>query len=338
MNNMHDSDESLEIPADQLGQLLKLAGRRPVPDAAQMMDARAAAHAEWTRALDRRHWRMVFWSLTAAAVALIALGAVAWFVRTPQPVPSIRTEIATVEAVTGPLAVIDATGESRSAGTAGARVRTGDRIETAAATRAALRMSTGVSVRLDRSTSAVVESENRLNLQRGAAYVDAQPGASGAPLHIVTSLGVVQHTGTQFEVRLDRATLQVRVREGSVAVEASGSRWTSQAGELMVLARGRSPERRRVATSGPAWNWVRDVVPPFQLEGATVAAFLHWVAREEGWTLAFSDATLRVRVDTIVLHGSVAGLTPEEALAAVLPTCGLGSRLEGDRLIVSAAQ
>ena len=214
--------------------------------------------------------------------------------------------------------------------------RSTDRIETDADSRAALRMPSGVSVRLDNHTSAVIDTESRVILQRGAAYVDAQPGA--AALFLQTSFGVVRHTGTQFEVRLADAALQVRVREGSVVVEASRERWTSRAGELLVVAHGRPPERRAIATSGPEWGWVTSVAPPFRLEGATVPAFLQWITREQGWRIEYGDSSLRARVDTIQLHGSIEGFTAEEALAAVLPTCGLASRREGDRLIVSATR
>ena len=123
-----------------------------------------------------------------------------------------------------------------------------------------------------------------------------------------------------------------------MAVEDAGVRWTSQAGEQLVFARGRAPERRAIAVSGPEWRWVGDVAPPFRLEGATVPAFLRRITREQGWTLEFTDASLRSRVDRVVLHGSIEGLTADEALAAVLPTCGLTSRRQGDRLIVSAAR
>ena len=336
MTHTHDSEQSPGAGVDRLGQLVKLAGRRPVPDAAQMLHARAAARLEWTRVVERRSWRMSFW-LTAAAIAVAALGTIAWLAQRHSSIPAAHPEIATLEAVTGPL-IVTAGGVSRSVTVAGVQLRAGDRIETGADTRTALRMLGGVSVRLDHRTSVILASESQLMLQHGAAYVDADSAASGAALHIATSVGEVRHTGTQFEVRLDGEVLQVRVREGSVAVEASGERWTSRAGELLVLARGHAPERRSIPTSGPLWSWVSDVAPPFTLEGATVPAFLRWVTREQGWTLEFSDASLRGRVDRIVLHGSIAGLTAEEALAAVLPTCGLTSRRESDRLIISAGQ
>jgi ferric-dicitrate binding protein FerR (iron transport regulator) len=337
VTNTHDSEQSPGTRADRIGQLVKLAGRRPVPDAARMSHARAAARLEWTRVVERRPWRMAFWSLTVAAILVAMLGTVAWFGVRHVSSPAARPEIATVEAVTGPLVVTDGNGVTRSVTAAGARVRAGDRIDTTAAGRAALRMPGGASVRLDRQTSVVVDSERRLTLQRGAAYVDAERAAGGAVLEVATALGVVRHTGTQFEVRLDAAALRVGVREGSVAVEASGERWTSQAGEMLVIARGRPLERRSIAASGPEWSWVADAAPPFRLEGATVPAFLHWIAREQGWRLEFSDPSLRARVERTVLHGSIDGLTADESLAAVLPTCGLAARRTGDRLIVSAA-
>jgi Fe2+-dicitrate sensor, membrane component len=278
---------------------------------------------------------MAFWSM-AAAIAMAVVSATAWFVLRHPSVPAAGPEIATVETVIGPLIVTGADGDRRSISAAGSRLRAGDRIETDADSRAALRMPSGVSVRLDTNTSAVIDTESRVILQRGAAYVDAQPGA--AALFLQTSFGVVRHTGTQFEVRLADAALQVRVREGSVVVEASRERWTSRAGELLVVAHGRPPERRAIATSGPEWGWVTSVAPPFRLEGATVPAFLQWITREQGWRIEYGDSSLRARVDTIQLHGSIEGFTAEEALAAVLPTCGLTSRREGDLLIVSATR
>jgi hypothetical protein len=65
-----------------------------------------------------------------------------------------------------------------------------------------------------------------------------------------------------------------------------------------------------------------------------VIAFLDWVSREQGWRWQFEQPAMRGRVEQIVLHGTIDGLTPEEALAAVLPTCGLSFRQDGARLIV----
>jgi len=323
--------------SDRVGELVRLAGRRPVPDPAQMSRARAAAHHEWVRVVERRTWRLPFWPLGAAAIAAGVIGAAVWFpLRRPSaPVPG--AEIATLQTVTGSVRVASAGEPPRTVSAAGLRIRAGDRIETMADGRAAVIMPGAVSVRFDRASTAVFESAGRLVLANGAVYVDAGPHAAPA-LRVETPFGVVRHIGTQFEVRLDRSALTVRVREGSVAVETSGSQLHSKAGEAIVVTSGRPPERQAIATSGPEWLWVSAMARPFRLEGASAPAFLDWVSREEGWRWEYASPSLRDRIARIVLHGSIDGLTPEEALAAVLPTCGLTSRLDGDRLIVGAVR
>lgn len=105
-----------------------------------------------------------------------------------------------------------------------------------------------------------------------------------------------------------------------------------------MLSRSGPPVRATIPTSGPDWQWVTDLAEPFQLEGARVPAFLHWVSREQGWRWQPEDPRMLDRLEQIVLHGSIDALTPEEALSAVLPTCGLTFRLEGERLIVGFAR
>jgi ferric-dicitrate binding protein FerR (iron transport regulator) len=325
------------IEADQIGQLVRLAGRRPMPDDAQMARARAAALAEWSRLVERRSRSSRAWVLTAAALAAGAAAIAVWLSARHQPVPVSPREIATVERLTGTLLVTSA-GQSSRSGAVAARIGAGDRLETLDAGRAAFSLDGGISIRLDRGTTAALIDAATLELERGAVYVDTGTGYRGAGLRVITPLGVVRHVGTQFEVRLEVAAIRVRVREGEVALDAAGHEWTSGAGESLLFAGGRGPERLGIATSGPEWNWIGEIARPFRLEGATVRSFLDWVSRESGWRWEYADPAMRARVDGIVLHGSIDGLLPEEALAAVLPTCGLTSRREGDRLVVTVAQ
>jgi hypothetical protein len=69
-----------------------------------------------------------------------------------------------------------------------------------------------------------------------------------------------------------------------------------------------------------------------------VPRFLDWASRELGVRWEFEDAATQRRVHQVVLHGSVEGLSPEEALAAVLPTCGLTFSLQAGRIVVAAAR
>ena len=142
--------------------------------------------------------------------------------------------------------------------------------------------------------------------------------------------------GTRYEVRLADAAMHVRVRDGLVAVERDGTRWTTGAGEALVLPGSGTPSRQQIGTTGSEWSWADRLSAPFVLEGATAVAFLDWVSREQGWQWEIADAALRARASRILLHGSIEGLTPEEALAAVLPASGLTYRREGTRLLIGA--
>ncbi|MGH2651937.1 MAG: hypothetical protein ACRDHK_12100, partial [Actinomycetota bacterium] len=64
---------------------------------------------------------------------------------------------------------------------------------------------------------------------------------------------------------------------------------------------------------------------------------LDWIGRETGLRIEYGDPTIASDASTIVLHGSIEGLRPDETLAAVLPTCGLGHSVEGGALILDRA-
>ena len=76
----------------------------------------------------------------------------------------------------------------------------------------------------------------------------------------------------------------------------------------------------------PDWAWAEQIAPEFALEGRSLRTFLDWAARETGFTMRLASPDLARSADGIWLHGSAAGLTPSQALEAVLPTCGLALR------------
>jgi len=82
------------------------------------------------------------------------------------------------------------------------------------------------------------------------------------------------------------------------------------------------------------WNWVLEIAPPLPLEDQTLGVFLAWVSRETGWQVRFAGMHAGEDRASTVLHGSLEGVRPDEAPAAVLPTCGLTSHLEGNILVV----
>src|SRR5690606_15313981 len=100
-------------------------------------------------------------------------------------------------------------------------------------------------------------------------------------------------------------------------------------GEELVLTAAGALSRGSVPFHGEAWSWVEDIAPSFELEGRTLGELLAWFGRETGLDVTWSDPAAEQRAAPIVLHGSVDALSPEEALAAVLPTCGLAHRVDG---------
>ena len=323
---------------DQIGELLRLAGRRRMPDSNEMRQAREAARAEWTLVVHQRTWRSRWRVLTGSVMAAAACVLAAWAWMRPVPAPAPPIDVATLQRITGTIAVTGTNLERRTVRETGVRLKTGDRIDVPDDSRAAFVLTSGIAVRLDRGSVAIIEANDRLALKQGAAYIDSGAEGHGSSLHIETLLGIVRHLGTQFEVRVAKASVQVRVREGSIALERAGSRLIGNAGEALTVADGKPPERRRIATTGAEWAWIAELAEPFTLEGATVKSFLDWISREEGWQWRIEDPALRARADRIVLHGSIEGLTPAEALDVVLPASGLTFRRVGNQLWLSATR
>ena len=321
----------------QVADLLKRAGRRPSPDPARVAQARDAARLEWKRALRASRWRTLFHA-GAVAASIAGLAGTAWL-WTNSSTPAVeRPEVATVRTIAGAVRIIDGDRRQVSNGvhTPIRRLRGGDEVSVPTDGRVAVLLLEGTSVRMAGGAVVVFESRDRIALVRGTVYVDAAPERHQENLVVVTPFGSVRHEGTQFQLRLSDASLEMRVREGTVTVDAQEGRLRSTAGEALVIGRARPPERRRIPTSGAEWAWVTAMASPFTLEGATVSSFLTWVSREQGWHWEYADAIAKRRGERAVLHGSIDGLTPEDAVRAVLPAAGLSAARDGDKLIVRA--
>jgi ferric-dicitrate binding protein FerR (iron transport regulator) len=323
------------VVTDHIAELIRLAGRRPMPDPARMSTARSAARAEWSRVVKRRLWRKSLMAM-AAAVVIVVSGVAVWSGLRRMPAPAVAHDIGSVQTLTGELIVTSSDRGTRRVATAGMRLHSGDRLETPAGSRVALIVGDGLSVRLDAGSAAAFGSAESVSLTQGAIYVDSGVASGKAVLRVDTPFGEVRHVGTQFEVRLLKRILAVSVREGRVEVERRGGRWAALGGERLLLT-DHGAERSEVTPFGPDWSWVTTVPQPFQLEGAAVPSFLDWASRELGVRWEYETPGVRTRVETIVLHGSVDGLQPDEALSAVLPTCGLAYLRHADRLVIRHA-
>lgn len=70
-------------------------------------------------------------------------------------------------------------------------------------------------------------------------------------------------------------------------------------------------------------NDASEVAPAFVIENASLASFLRWIARETGRALVYQSPSVQTAAASIVLHGSIEGLTRDVALTAVLEKTSL---------------
>ena len=177
-----------------------------------------------------------------------------------------------------------------------------------------------------------------VRLESGEMYVDIPPGRhANAAFTARTAAGEFRHAGTQFALAVIRGETRLRVREGTVRWLAADGESTIAAGTEVVFADGTKAVERPIATSGNEWEWIAKTTPDFDIDNRPLADFLAWVARESGRELILADDHARQEAATIRLHGSVHGLTPMQALSAVMATTELRYDLPNGQIRVSFA-
>jgi ferric-dicitrate binding protein FerR (iron transport regulator) len=110
-----------------------------------------------------------------------------------------------------------------------------------------------------------------------------------------------------------------------------------QAGSEVRISRDGKASHRAIASSDKSWDWTSVTTPNFEVDNRPLQEFLAWVARESGRELVLADEATRKQVATIRMHGSVNGLTPMQALSAVMAATPLRYELPEDRIRVSFA-
>jgi ferric-dicitrate binding protein FerR (iron transport regulator) len=241
--------------------------------------------------------------------------------------------MATVERIEGSAARVRA-GETSASTTnlsPADTLRADDTIMTGADGRAAVRLATGASFRVDRASTARFVSADVIELVAGGVYVDSGPDSP--TLELRTALGVIRKVGTQFEARLESGTLRIRVRSGLVEVLQGTERVRARAGNQLSISPS-GATTGSVVTYGPEWNWAIDLAPRFDIDGRSLGAFLEYLCREQGWILVYDMPALAREAWGIVLSGSVEGLDTADALEVVLSTSGLSHHLENGVLTI----
>jgi ferric-dicitrate binding protein FerR (iron transport regulator) len=192
----------------------------------------------------------------------------------------------------------------------------------------------GGEIRLDRRTSIRWVADRDIELQHGAVFVVTNGG--GSPVAVRTPAGIVRDIGTRFEVRVETTGTRIRVRDGEIELQTGSTRHRSTAGTEVFASPDGTLQDRVIATDSSDWLWTMEAAPPFTVDGATLDAFLQWVEHESGRKVSMNENVRRTLASTR-LHGSIAGLSIDEALDVVLPTCGLQWRTVDHRIEIRRA-
>jgi len=334
MNN-HEQNSERSGDAD-LAALLRAVGPRLQPPADVAAEVRAAVAAEWRATVaarkPARRRGMQPWMAMAASVAAIAIAVGIALPRWN----GAGDPVATVARVSGAAAVRHSADGAWQALAAGSNVAASDEIRTEAAGRVALRRPDGLEVRLDAATQLAFNDADRASLASGSVYVDAGAPGSGSDAFVIgTPYGDVRHLGTQYVAAVKDDMLQVDVREGSVAIDKGQTPVMARAGESVTVARDGAVSRSQLNVYGESWHWAESVAPEFAIEGRSLDEFLTWAGRETGRKIVYTSADAAREAETTQLKGSVAGLAPEAAVAAVFASePGLRHQIAGGQIRV----
>ena len=327
------------VEEQEVRDLIAGAGPRAVAPAEELKTIRGAAREEWRRMVEverrRRRGARSRARLALAAGLILAVAAGWWLVGRPAPLAA--PVVASVELLTGVARFGDGV-ELAMGGEipAGATVETGGWPE-GSPVGMALRLAGGQSLRLAADSRVRLVSERRFELERGTLYIDSgSPAADG--LEVITALGTVRDIGTQFEVRLGAgdSALRLRVREGECLLEAAGESHSAIRGEQLTRSADGSPTRIQIEPYGPEWDWVMATAPGLEIEGLPLSSFLAWATREIGREVRWASSELADAAQAeITVHGSIEGLSPEEALEWVLRGTGLRYEVENGTIFIA---
>jgi len=301
------------------------------PEALARMQA--AVRQEWEsshQVPSRGRSRAKLWIALAAAIGSVAL-LLAWVIR-PPPTPELFGSVSRIES--GSARVDSRTVQHRPL-RAGDLLRSGDELTVHGS--GLISLPSGSNLRIGADTAIRVLAAGDVELLRGMIYVDHPPAASASSqLRIHTHAGTIEHVGTAFEVFSNEQVVRLRVREGQVRLRNSAQDLVASAGmEIDAQADG-SFSRGTWPINGDSWRWVASLAPSYEIEGQPLLSFLQFEARELGYELTFNDGHAREVAERTILHGTVRGREPLDAIASVLATTSLSYSIRGNTLQVQS--
>ena len=318
-------------PHDSLAYLIEAAGRRETPPTHAYERALAATTQAWQAKVRRRRLRIA--ASIAAGVASLGI-ATFMSLRSLDPNQNTAEPIANVARVIGAVAVRSASSRDWTSLREGEPpLPTGAALRTGAGSGAALQIG-AVSVRIAERAEVVVESRSQLRLAHGKVYVDTGPDHGSGRMSVVSDAGTLSDIGTQFEVQYQAGAYRVRVREGEVLLQRGAERLRSRAGEQLSIDGDGSVTNATIAADDPAWRWVHVLVSAPDIDNQPLTILLAWVARETGVAVRYATPAIERRACGTILHGSIRGLEPLDALAVMLATTDLRHEVLADGTIM----
>ncbi len=323
-------------PEPEIGQALRSAGRRPEPPREALLSVRSAVEAQWREVLalrsQRRRWARI--GVSVAAAVVLAAGGL-WLYVSPQ---TAGEKMAEVSIAVGSVQQKNGTWGRWQPVTRNQPLWVGAVVATASDGRAALQLADALSLRLDHDTRVVLTDARHVTIESGAVYLDS--GVTLQPeterLQIMTPAGGIRHVGTQYQARVATVGVSIAVREGRIELSpAAGATQRAAAGEQMMVSPAGTVQRSRISPYDASWDWAAATAPEFNIDGRPLAEFLAWVGRELGRRVMFASPESEAEASRVLLSGSIAGLAPEDALTAVLPTTPLRGELRDGQLLVS---
>jgi hypothetical protein len=346
--NIKDSDH-FESDDDTFGELLRSAGRGPQLSDDARARIRASVEATWRQTLERDsarprvasaatrsrrgsittaragNWRRrARWLAPALAASVAVVVATVVFNGPTLVAPGGAPEFATIAVADGGISLVRDGQRQRLEGSAAPRV--GDRIETSANGRLALRLADGNELRLNNGTTIEITASTSVDLIAGMLYFDARPNAPRSEFTVATNFGTVEHVGTQYIAALADDGLVVRVREGEARVLTEAIDGTGQeahsavAGQQLTLNENGSADVAPFATDHPDWAWAQNLARTRFDGPRTVLALLEWAARETGREVRIDSDTTRESAAGVTLNQVVEGLSPADLLTVIRST------------------
>ena len=327
---------------ESLARLMKLAGERPEIPLSVESRVYHRVQQEWQIATARPNGEKIYkevhktWRRGSLRAALLrwtlplgvaASAAIAVFMLIPPDTAPLQTA-ATVSRVVG-------AGPLNDRYSTGAAIYSGETISTGPDEGLSLLLARSESLRIDANTEIRIDAANQFTLVSGRIYADSglfvyREGG----LVIETGFGRVTDIGTQFSVSTSDESLEVAVREGRVDVQSEQAAYAAKIGERLTLRSGEAAVVTELDTHDAYWDWAADMAPTLDLTNKSLLDFLKWAARETGRELQFASDDLRMFAMRTDVHGSIEGMTPDEALVAILASTSVHYRIENDRIFI----